>query len=260
MYSVQEHKADPIISFSALVIRSIDRNRTFDGSGNQTDTSSNFSLNINPELNGNYRIGNVSMYNTLYNITASNQTIFVFQSATQYSANLPVGIYNASNLPGAVATALNAIPGIAGTFSCSFSTTTLLLTITNSSTAFQMDFNNTNRIGCADLLGFQRSRSASSALTQTGWQPVNFNRYQSLFINIDQCASRYRNPLSSSPTIGAIHVPITQNSGDILQLKYSDFPTILSFNHVSTLNIQIRDSIGQIVNLGSEWEIQIIKL
>ena len=257
-YVPNSNKPTEIIDFKALVIRSIDRNRTYVNNV-ETDTSSNFTINVYPVINGNYRVGNITIYNSLYNVTSKNNTIYITQSGTNYTATLPNGVYNASNLPTAVATALNAIVGIAGTFSCSYSTTTYLLTITNSTTAFQMNFSATN-IGCADLLGFLRQQSVSSALNQTSDQPLNFNTYQSLFINIDQCSARYTNPLKSQAILGCIHIPLVVNSGTLQQIKYSDMPIILTFDQVSQLNIQIRDSSGSIVSLGSEFEIQLIRI
>jgi hypothetical protein len=192
-------------------------------------------------------------------VNSTNNTIYIYQGATAYSCTLPVGIYTASNLPSAVATALNGISGVSGTFSATYSTTTYKLTITNSTTAFQMNFSATN-IGAADVLGFLRQQSTSSSTSQTSDLPCNFATYQSLFINIDQCSCRYKNPLRSYNILGSIHVPLTINSGSIQQIKYSDFPTVLTFDQVSQLNLQVRDSSGSIVSLRSEFELQLIKI
>ena len=175
IYAPNYNKPTELIDFKALVIRSIDRTRTYTGTNTETDTSSRFTINVFPVINGNYRVGNITIYNSLYNVTSANNTIYITQSSANYTATLPNGVYTASNLPSAVATALNAITGITGTFSCSYSTTTYLLTITNSTTAFQMNFSSTN-VGCADLLGFLRQQS-SSALSQVGNFPSNFNTY-----------------------------------------------------------------------------------
>lgn len=244
--------------FQAIVLRSIDRQRTYNNNV-ETDNSSNFSISVYPPISGTYRVGNITISNTLYNVTSSNNTIYIYQGSTAYSCTLPNGIYNASNLPTAVATALNAIAGISGTFSASYSTTTYKLTITNSTTAFQMNFSATN-IGAADLLGFLRQQSTSSATSQVSDNVCNFNPYQSLFINIDQCRSIYKNPLSSLQILGCIHVPLVTSSGSIQQIKFSDFPIMLSFDNISQFNIQVRDSSGATVSLGSEWELQMIKV
>ena len=257
IYAPNYNKPTELIDFKALVIRSIDRNRTYTNN-TETDTSSRFTINVFPVINGNYRVGNITIYNSVYNVTSANNTIYITQSSANYTATLPNGVYTASNLPSAVATALNAITGITGTFSVTYSTTTYLLTITNSTTAFQMNFSSTN-VGCADLLGFLRQQS-SSALSQVGNFPSNFNTYQSLFINIDQCAARYTNPLKQQAILGCIHVPLVVNSGSLQQIKFSDFPIILTFDQVSQLNIQIRDSAGNIVTLGSEFEMQLIRI
>jgi hypothetical protein len=123
-----------------------------------------------------------------------------------------------------------------------------------------MNFNNTTQIGCADILGFNRNQSPSAATTIVADRPANFNPYQSLFINIDQCSSRYSNPLKSNAVLGCIHVPIAVNSGSVIQIRYSDMPIMLYFDNVSTLNFQVRDSSGKVVSLGSEFELQIIKV
>jgi len=259
-YVPNQNKPVEILNFKAIVLRSIDRNRTFDSNGNETDTSSNFTLNVFPPVTGNYRLGNLTLLNSLYNINTSNNTIFIYQSGTAYSGTITPGAYNASSLPTAVATALNAITGVSGTFSCTYSTSTFLLTITNSTTAFQMNFNNSNQIGCADVLGFPRQLSSSAATSQTGSNAVNFNPFQSLFINIDQCSARYSNPLKSFAILGCVHVPLVGNSGSIIQVKYSDFPEVLTFDQVSQFNIQVRDSGGAIVKLMTEWELQIIAI
>ena len=268
-YAPNYQEVIPDAKFKALVIRSTDRVRPYQAFGSiqrEASNSSNFQLNVYPAINGNYRVGNMTFYNSLYNVdsrgtsTASDTTLIYFtQSSTNYTAVIAVGAYNASTLPTAVAYAMNQVPGISGTFSCVYNTNTYTLTITNSTTAFSMNFSATNT-GACDIMGFLRSPSVNTALTQTSDKPCNFNPYQSLFINIDQVANRYSNPLQQQAVLGCIHVPLTGVSGAVNQVKYSDMPIVLTFDNVSSLNVQVRDSAGNIVYLGSEWELQLIKI
>ena len=252
------YQPEDTIDFKAIVLRSIDRTRTYSNNV-ETDSSSNFSLQVSPPLNGNYRVSNLTLPNTIYNITSSNNTIYIYQSSTAYQTTLPAGMYNASNIADAVATALNAIDGVSGTFSASYSTTTGKLSITNTSTAFQLDFSASN-VGCADVLGFLRQRSPTSDTTQTSNLICNFNPFQSLFIQIGNCAARYMNPLKNCNAQGSIHVPLVSNSGDIQQIKFSDNPIILSFQNTTSFDVIVRDSAGNVLTLMSEFELEMIKI
>ena len=88
-YVPNNYPPNQLIDFKALVIRSIDRNRTYVNNV-EKDTSSNFTINVFPVIDGSYRVGNITIYNSLYNVTSKNNTIYITQSGTNYSATLLV--------------------------------------------------------------------------------------------------------------------------------------------------------------------------
>ncbi len=242
-----------------IVIRSQDRQRTYDANNIQTDTSSSFTLQISPPLSGRYRVCNLIFPNSLYNISSNNNTIYVYQGSTQYNANIVNGIYTVSNLAAAVTTALNTM-GASGTFASSISSTTYKITITNDTTAFQMDFSSA-RIGCADVLGFKRSRSSASAQTQASDYMINLTPYLSCFVNITESNYKLRNVNKDLQNRGTLHIPLAVVSTQYSSVDYNDSPIYLDFSNNDMLTISIKSTDGTTLSLNNlEWQVMMIKV
>lgn len=242
-----------------IVIRSQDRLRTYDANSVETDTSSNFTLQIQPPLNGQYRVCNLIFPNSIYNLNSNNNTIYVYQSATQYSASITAGVYTVSNLAAAVATALNSM-GASGTFSCSISSTTYKMTISNDTTAFQMDFSSA-RIGCADVLGFKRNISSAAALSQVSDYMVNLTPYLSCFINIAESNYKLRNVNKNLQNRGSLHIPLAVVSTQYSSVDYNDSPIFLDFHNADQITVGVKSTDGQTLSLNNlEWQIMLIKV
>jgi hypothetical protein len=70
-----------------------------------------------------------SFFNTIYNVTSSNNVLTYTYSATNYTATIPPGAYDITSLMAAAVSALNA-SGSGVTFGMTYSSTTLKITIT----------------------------------------------------------------------------------------------------------------------------------
>lgn len=75
-----------------------------------------------------------------FSACAGNTSISVTTGVTTATVTIPDGNYTASGLAGALQTALNSA-GLTGTFTCSYSSSTGKLTITNNSSSFTLNLN-----------------------------------------------------------------------------------------------------------------------
>ena len=150
-----------------LLLRSADR---FVGS------SESCSIQLQENVEGKFRVKNVIVPNTMYPVRSTNNLVYFSQSGTDRIATITPGFYTSATFITALDVALNnSTPAPAGTFSTTYSSTTGKITITNSTTAFILQFGTFATIAANSarkLMGFNSSNTAS-ALSQVSPNVIN---------------------------------------------------------------------------------------
>jgi hypothetical protein len=203
-----------------------------------------------------YRTTKVIVPWTFYNVSANYNTISIVFSGTTKTTTIPIGQYDITTLPNAIATALTAL-GV-GTFSVTVNPLTYIITIT-STLNYQY-----NGLGSTinKIIGFDPTVLTANALSQVA--PFIYNLSGPLYLDV----------ISSSLTSGSSKIKDTQGSSSRLisriPLSNFNFGSIISYspvlNHSFTvdplqsqnIDIQLLDDNYNVVNLnGSEWMLQI---
>ena len=157
-----------------LVVNSADR-----VSGN----SSNFVVKFNPAVQAPKKIKlyNVSMPNTVYNITSLNNLIYFKESAGLLTGTITQGSYNSTTIITAIQTAMNAVG--TNTYTAVLNTTTFLLTVTGTGN-FQFLFasNTANSVG--SLIGY--NTDTALATSQTADSVIQLNKPMVFYICISE--------------------------------------------------------------------------
>ena len=227
-----------------ILLRSLDR---------VNGTSDNFTLNLNRnEMIGHYYIKAIMIPNSIYGIRSTNNTIYFSQSSTQYTATMNQGAYSTSSITTEVARAMNAA-GATGTFSATWSSTTGLINITNSTTAFSLQFGSYTNNSAAYPLGFTSSNT-TSATSQTATNVLQITPV-SVTILISGSGNLYNH---ANQTRLGVYVPMNVSFGSVNYFfPNQEFKQILAFDTTqNSLNIQVFDSANNALSLnGADFEI-----
>lgn len=199
---------------------------------------------------------NLMLPNTVYNISASNNTIPFVVGVNTLTATLPVGNYTSDSLAAAVATALtSAANGTGVTFTASVSATTGQMTITASSGTFQLLFSQSGTPWRE--LGFTNTNT-STAASLTGPNVVQISLPNFLFINVSEFSGSNNYIATSTQTTATFYAPLSTNGFNISQFDERDFHQVLVFSPsisgISNLTVNVQDGNGNPVSLnGADW-------
>lgn len=212
------------------------------------------------------RLQSVYIPNTIYNITAANNTlpvIFYHEEVvdletvivgTTYTATIPPAKYSSGSLATALKSALEtATAATSTTFTVTIDTSTFLCTIANNNSC-ALDFSGS---GSPYLeLGFTQALT-TDALTHTGTKCVQLNQPTSIFIRVREWNHRGIHVTGTSSYNPSFIVPLANNPGDVSQFTTrNDFEQKIDLPDVTfaTLNVQVTDNNNNVIDLvGAEW-------
>src|ERR1700678_3799195 len=142
-----------------LTINSLDRNAN-------SNSTTDFNVNILPAITNakKFTLASASIPNTTYNVTSTNNTLYWTDSTTtNFTATISPGSYSATTLASAIVTAMNSV---SANYLASYSTTTYLLTVSNSGLTFYFSFGTNTTNSMAYVMGF--AANGTLAASQTG--------------------------------------------------------------------------------------------
>jgi len=144
-----------------------------------------FKAYINPALESFKRVElyNITMPNTIYNITSSNNLIYFLEGSTALVATITPGAYTSTSILAAIGTAMTSASVNSYTYTSTFNQNTFMITITSTG-SFSLTFatNITNSAGY--ILGSITNISARTS--QTATQVIQLNQPLFYYIIISQ--------------------------------------------------------------------------
>lgn len=204
----------------------------------------------NEVMSGTYSLCAIALPITYHNVNSTNSTIYWTDTGGARSCQLPSGFYSSYNpFIAAVAAAMTA--NGAGTVTCTVSSLTNTLTVTNT-VPFQFTFGTNQINSAATLMGFNGD-SATSALNQVGTKIINLATTLSLNFIISEATNAVKVVGGQQFTFSA---PAITNTPDLAYYEPTlHFPIRIHFaSPTRTLSIKICDSQSRVLNnLASDW-------
>ena len=227
------------------------------------DTSpTDLTFNFNNILSDNYDVYKVallemSMPNIEPTFQSGQNTSLVFREnagVVDFTATITAGTYNGTDLAAQIQTQMNAVVGIANSYTCSYNQSTLKLTISaNIPNTFSIRSNST----CLRELGFATANT-SFAVTHTSGYIVNLigSRY------VDCCVNHSTNSLSTgavqrSNILARMKFSVPKGSIEKYQVQTPSYHNV-SRNSLSSLEIRFFNDKNRIVSLDPNHTITLI--
>lgn len=192
--------------------------------------------------------------NTVYNVTTVNQNITFTYNAVQYTAVVPVGAYNATQLLGAVQNRMNVAASVT-TFTVVQNLFTLTTTIASSALPFVLNFGTgINQLNY--LLGFMTVDTGSST-SQTGAYVLNLGFPTHLLIYLSPGGAVTTN--NSSIGSPSLIIPFDVNTNLIESYNVNSYYPYISLGAnsvIDRLTVDVRDFFGNPVSFnGSDIQL-----
>lgn len=178
-----------------------------------SESSSNFIIDLQKDYN---RINSIELFNAVipnavYTVNDTNNKVYFRRSAVDYTATLGNGNYTANTLTTIVSNAM-LLADVAGTYSCSFSSSVSKFSISNSA-AFQLTFASNTTNSAASLLGFNAADSSSNTIQVGDNVPVLSTPFYFMIKFEDIDANNYDSNLTSYN----FAIPAGANYGEIIR-------------------------------------------
>jgi hypothetical protein len=218
---------------------------------NYTNTNpANFIVNLRQVIQGNWRLCQVYMPSTNYNISTTNNRIPFIDNGVPKTATLTPGYYTSnSTLLNELALQMTIASAGFGVYTCVQSILPLRLTI-SSTQPFQLLFGSANSCSAANVLGFLPVDSPM-ATSQEAVNGCNLAQVRSFNIRVNNQAQFY----DTTGRNCTFMVPIIGNSNEICIYEPSmQFSQRICFDQpTSVLNIQVVDENGVTLGLCADW-------
>jgi hypothetical protein len=194
---------------------------------------SGYQTNNNTSTPSKIQLIGIEFSNAIYTVNTFNNSISFFETTgTNVTIVLPSQIYTISALATQLATSMTSASLVSNTYTASYSSTTLKMTITANTKTFKYN---------ADypVLGFTSSQSAALVLTSTNIPKINID-YLIVQTNFAP------NIISTSNVQGSYIVPLGNCSpGNSIFIGKSELPkTVLDFNHNYVMKFVLYDPNG----------------
>jgi hypothetical protein len=232
-----------------------------DSSSRISGNSSNFKIQLPFSLKEIMKVElqSLSMLNSFYNITTSNNNIDVNDGTAIFTYSIPVGSYNTTNLMSTIASGLTTASSTHGalTFSASYSATTFLTTISATGNFSLLWSSGTNTLtNPHSILGFVNTDN-SGTNTYTGSNVVNLFNPSNIYIISPEIGSYHSlTPISNDSF--TFYINNNVNSGELINYtlggSYSQFIEYINPLYLFTITFYLMTNNNTPISLnGSEW-------
>jgi hypothetical protein len=234
-----------------LLVNSADRTSS-------SSSSSDFQINLKPAIFGikSIKLISAQLPTTFYNIrTGVNDRVCFNRSSTNYSAQIAAGNYTIAGLLSSIQTAMNALD--ANSYVCSYSSTTLKVTISGTS-SFSLNWssNPSASAGMYYELGWTAA-DTSSATSQTAPNVFDLSNPKYLYLWIPELPARDRIISTNATDKASFIIPISVNGGTIdAYTEASNFVQIKDQNGfiLQSFTVQLYERNNRQITLnGIEW-------
>lgn len=225
-----------------------------------TSSTNYFDINLTLNIDRKFTqasVRKITIPYSVYTINSNNNKLYWVDSDSKTkTSTITSGNYDETTLAAAITTQMNADKTSADTYTCTVSTATAKITITNNTNNFQLTCTN-NSQAIWDTLGYSILSNKTGATTYTGTNVYNLQPTTMIYI----CSSisggnDSRVPSGDFPIIGS--VPVSANFGDIITYISDTDDTINISNTSSTLHFEVRDDQLRLLDLnGLNWSLEI---
>jgi len=214
-----------------------------------TTTPAQFLVPLQQAIEGCYRLKQVAVPITAFNVSSENGTIPFFENGSAKTCVLTPGYYTAKDLIDALAAGLTTASGGFATYTAERSDIPHRLTIT-STQLFQLQFGSRSTKNAAEVLGFVPIDTAFG-LTQTASNGINLATVRNYNIIVNNETSL----IDSTGRGCSFLVPLFGNANSMCLYEPTlHFPQHLTFNKpTSLLGISVVDDDGAVLGLSSDW-------
>jgi len=215
---------------------------------------------INPALESFKKVElyNISMPNTIYNITSVNNLIYFSEGSTALVATITPGAYNSTSILTAISTAMTSSSTSSYTYTATFNQNTFMITITSTG-SFTLTFSTNTTNSAGYILGFTTNTSAGTS--QTGNQVIQLNQPLFYYITISQFPICVKS--TNSIDMATFVFSSTANAGNIETYNVLQrYCEIFTYDNQNIKEIDVKLSLpnNQVPNLnGGDW-IMILKI
>ena len=199
-------------------------------------TSSNFLYQSMCGLDGDFVLKSLLIPNTIYNVGENNNGFTLFENSVNKTVVLTKGNYTGGTLATELKLKLDAASGGFNVFTVSFLEAQGKLQITAGST-FRLIFPDKD---VARTYGFKFIASDLGVST-TSDQVIDLSSPASVGIEVRETQIDNYENIATMAT-ASFYVPIDSGFGFYKSLEVSDFPQIVKFNKIRTLNIRVVDT------------------
>jgi hypothetical protein len=195
-----------------------------------------------------------SMPNTMYNITAANNTIH-WDRGGPLSASLTPGAYTSASLETALAAAMN-VADSTFVYAANYSSITMKMVISCTAPFTLTCTNTTSAIW--NVLGFNTTANTSSAVSHIGDTVLRLDFPSYLMINVDQIPAH--GVISTANRRACFTVANVMNSGGLniytAKLQFENKVVLTNIDAIAIMHIRVTKPDGTAVDLnGAEWTI-----
>lgn len=212
-------------------------------------TYSNFTIQSYFVLNGTWRLAQIYIPNSFYNISTTNNQLVLLDNGSTKAITLPSGFWTADNIPTSLASALNTASNGYNTYTVTIDSLTTQLHI-SASNAFQIQFSGVSNT-CATMFGFVDQTNTATATTITSPNPINLSPTKSYNIRIN---SNNANILKiSSGQLYSLHIPPAINSTGLQVYEAQTFMQYVNFQNTNQVTVGVYDDNDVLIPLQSDW-------
>ena len=216
---------------------------------------------LDEELKGTYRLVTFYGTNSFYNVTASNNQVYVNDNAANFTVSLTAGAYSSQTLRVEIQTQLNTI-GNGNVYTVAYDTDSGKYTITADTNNYYFTFATNTTNSAHRLLGLDAS-DGSAALTQVSENVIELSIHPVMYMNIKQDHNkqiRGQNHFSASLLL----YDTTSSFGDPFRMNLAGnhlYPQFVKFNGNKQLEISFyNDDYNEVSFQGTIWTLVLQKI
>lgn len=220
-----------------------------------SDKSNNNVFALDNRIEGTYRLRSFVATNNIYNVTDTNNKVYVNENGENATITLTNGYYYSDDLKNHLSTKLNT--ALNGTITVTIDEHTNKFTITDTvNIHFTFGTNTTN--SARKLLGFDESDGVGST-TQTSDNPIDLNSCKNIFVTISEDDNRNIEGIDFFNC--SLIVNGTSVFGDVLRyVEIDNFIQLIKFKNTKSLKVSFHDAQNNVINLNSDYQIILQKV
>lgn len=205
------------------------------------------------------KLVNFVIPNTIYNITTNNYNIPFFEDSTSKNTQLTPGYYTASTLATHISTQMTSTSSGYATFTASYSSTTMKITI-SSTQNFGLEFESGTNASTSlwRELGYTQTDTSTGTTSHVASNCINLAIPYTIYIQVDILGSN--NIVESNGNESTFIVPITNGNSTLINYREKDnflqeAQLNTGINLINKIRIRLEDRNRNLIEINnSDWE------